>query len=218
MHGAHVSEQAVAEARRAALEPLETAERDLRKRLKIASARAGRIVKALDDAATASVVALEGDALQASAARRAFLAAEVPAQSLERVAQRVRSALLRGDRVETYALVSVLEVVLPERTASPRLGDDRAGLDAARKALSDAKFELRDTTPRVAVTITARRDGRATTWILAVPCPFCGVPHEHGGGSTDGEPVLGVRLSHCGRTAPESYELVPPDDREEGSP
>lgn len=59
------------------------------------------------------------------------------------------------------------------------------------------------------VIVTARR-GR-DSWILQVQrCPFCGLPHQHGGGpATAPEPSFGHVLSHCSGGARGGYHLVP---------
>src|SRR5688572_2256371 len=53
------------------------------------------------------------------------------------------------------------------------------------------------------------------TWDLSFDCRWClpkvGVPvrHHHGGGSANGEPTLGERVSHCPSSrAPGRYTLV----------
>jgi len=62
---------------------------------------------------------------------------------------------------------------------------------------------------KVEVTIHQSQSPRDPIWILTIDeCPLCGKSHEHGGGSVDGPPALGFRLSHClNRSA--SYELIP---------
>lgn len=48
-------------------------------------------------------------------------------------------------------------------------------------------------TPEVAAYIEASHD----VWTLLIACPYCRRLHMHGGGSIDGPPVLGQRISHC---------------------
>lgn len=52
-----------------------------------------------------------------------------------------------------------------------------------------------DGTPRVAVTVRIRRDGRGV--VLAYPCPWCARTHEHGAGHQLAAELHVV--SHCSR-------------------
>ena len=70
--------------------------------------------------------------------------------------------------------------------------------------------------PKVEVTIRRSQSRRDQFWILEVAtCPFCHRLHQHGGGSTDGPPSLGFRLSHCSDRRPLDYELIEEDPRRE---
>jgi hypothetical protein len=61
--------------------------------------------------------------------------------------------------------------------------------------------------PEPLVRVKVTRNARSGGWLLHVPeCPFCGSPHNHGGGGGQ-EPVLGWPLSHC-RSGSRIYRLV----------
>ncbi len=64
--------------------------------------------------------------------------------------------------------------------------------------------------PKVPTLIRPSQSRFDRIWILEITCPYCGRRHHHGGGPTDGPPVLGERLSHCAGHA--TYELVPVEE------
>jgi hypothetical protein len=47
-----------------------------------------------------------------------------------------------------------------------------------------------------------------TIWDLVVECPYCGRRHRHGGGTIEGQPLLGWRSAHCVPYSLGDYELV----------
>lgn len=54
--------------------------------------------------------------------------------------------------------------------------------------------------------------GKDGVWTLSGTCPYCGLPHEHGGGFGR-SPDAGHRVSHCLKnTDNEGYNLVIDDD------
>jgi len=55
----------------------------------------------------------------------------------------------------------------------------------------------------------AAPDGYGLRWVLYVQCPHCGDLHTHGGGSLDGPPDMGHRVSHCVHAESSGYVLVP---------
>lgn len=70
--------------------------------------------------------------------------------------------------------------------------------------------------PQAIATITKSRSRHDPYWVLLIEeCPFCGGRHVHGGGSLEGPPALGERLSHC-RDDPRTYTLIARGDREGG--
>jgi hypothetical protein len=55
----------------------------------------------------------------------------------------------------------------------------------------------------------AMPDSYGLSWVLYVQCPHCGDVHTHGGGSLDGPPDMGHRVSHCVHADSQGYVLVP---------
>ena len=53
------------------------------------------------------------------------------------------------------------------------------------------------TDPFAIVPALIQRNDARGCWDLFVACPLCGDQHRHGGGTTDGAPLLGHRVSHC---------------------